>query len=419
LKPVDTQDRDVVAKGDRLTGGHYLRRPTLAEILQDAGKTTVIAGAKPVAILQDRSERRHREAVGINLFAGETLPESAAAAIQAQLGKFPSAAGTGNAKPNEPRDDWTARALIGPLWSNAVPAFSMLWLSEPDYSQHASGPGSAKALAAVESSDQRLGEVLAELDRRRLRDKTDLFVVSDHGFSTVEKSVDVNGVLRRAGFPAYRAFQSAPAKDDILVVGQGGTVLFYLVGHDPAAARRLIDFLQQQDFAGTFFTREPLGDTFTLAQANINAANAPDVVLSMRWSTNASQVGAPGLFISDGSRKPGEGNHASLSRFDMHNTLVGAGPDLKRGFVDTLPTGNTDIAPTVLWLLGVQSKEPMDGRILSEALVIDAPKPGQPTSKRLVKVRQNGELHWRQYLQFSQVDQTIYLDEANGGPVGK
>jgi hypothetical protein len=48
------------------------------------------------------------------------------------------------------------------------------------------------------------------------------------------------------------------------------------------------------------------------------------------------------------------GNHASLSPYDMHNTLVAAGPDLRRGVLDTLPSGNTDLAPTVLWILGLR-----------------------------------------------------------------
>jgi len=61
-------------------------------------------------------------------------------------------------------------------------------------------------------------------------------------------------------------------------------------------------------------------------------------------------------------------------RFDLHNTLVAAGPDFRKGVVDPLPSGNTDIAPTVLWILGIQPAAPMDGRVLTEALAIPGPK---------------------------------------------
>jgi arylsulfatase A-like enzyme len=295
-----------------------------------------------------------------------------------------------------------------------VPAFSLLWLSEPDFSQHAAGPGSPKALAAIESSDRKLAEVLAELEKRGLRDKTDLFIVSDHGFSTVEKLVDVGKALRDAGFSVRRRFDAPPKKDDILIIREGGSVLFYVIGHKRETTRRLVNFLQQQDYAGVLFTREPAEGTFTLEEAHINSPHPPDVVLSLRWSAANSKIGVPGMLAADGSRGPGQGDHASLSRFDLHNTLVGAGPDLKKSFADTLPTGNTDLAPTILWLLGVKPGEPMDGRILSEALTIGAPPAGLATAKRLEAHHKIGNVVWHQYLQTSRVNQTIYLDEGNG-----
>ena len=48
--------------------------------------------------------------------------------------------------------------------------------------------------------------------------------------------------------------------------------------------------------------------------------------------------------VSDGGRKPGQGTHATLSRYDMHNTLVASGPDFKAGWRDALPSGNVDLA---------------------------------------------------------------------------
>ena len=51
----------------------------------------------------------------------------------------------------------------------------------------------------------------------------------------------------------------------------------------------------------------------------------------------------------------------------MHNTLVASGPDFKAAFVDTLPSGNVDVAPTVAQILGLQLPS-ADGRPLLEAL---------------------------------------------------
>ncbi|MFO1488503.1 MAG: alkaline phosphatase family protein [Verrucomicrobiota bacterium] len=413
-RPVNTQSLAVIQKGDGLTGGRYLLRPTVAETLRRAGKTTAIAGTKEVALLHDRREHSDHDCAGFMLFEGRSLPTNAVEPIRRRLGAFPPSASTTSGGPNSARDEWTTQALLSHIWSNGVPDFTLLWLSEPDFSQHATGPGSPKALAALASSDQNLAAVLAELEKRELRGQTDVFVVSDHGFSTVEQSTDVCKALKNAGFPAVREFTSPPKNGDILVVSQGASVLFYIVGQDRKTAGRLVEFLQQQEFAGVVFSRITFPGAFRLKDANVHSAHAPDVLLSLRWTSNSSAIGVPGTVWADGARNPGQGLHASLSRFDLHNTLVGAGPDLKKGFVNTLASGNTDLAPTILWLLGVKPEVKMDGRVLGEALTIKAPAAGKPKTKIIEASTRVGDWRWRQYLQTTRVGDTVYLDEGNG-----
>src|SRR3954453_4846881 len=50
-----TEGVEAVRRGDLLSDGNYIQVPTVAETLQKAGFLTVIAGSKPVALLQDRS----------------------------------------------------------------------------------------------------------------------------------------------------------------------------------------------------------------------------------------------------------------------------------------------------------------------------------------------------------------------------
>ena len=413
LRAVDVQDSAVVRKGDGLSDGHYLLCPTLAEILQSAGKRTAIAGTKQVAMLHDRRDRTADSTPGTSLFEGKTLPPTALESITNLLGSFPSGAVARSTSANEARDRWTTRALLESLWSNGVPTFSLLWLSEPDFSQHAAGPGSPKALAALKSSDSCLAEVLAELEKRGVRSKTDVFVVSDHGFSTVQSSIDLAKTLQAAGFNARREFQSPLTSGDILVAGQGGSALLYVGNHDNVVVQKLVNFLQSQDFSGPLFTREKMDGTFTLDAAKLYVPGAPDVVMSMRWSNRTNGYNAPGMLIPDGSLAPGGGTHASLSRFDLHNTLVGAGPDLKRGYTDRMPTGNADLAPTILWLLGVEPPTPLDGRVLGESLAVSAPKLPKPNTQVLKAERRSSNGIWRQYLTITSVGGTVYLDEGN------
>jgi arylsulfatase A-like enzyme len=412
-KSVGIEIPAVVRKGDEVSGGHYLERPTVAEILHARGLATVIAGSKQVALLHDRAVRPATPGISPVLYMGETLPVTLAPALVQALGPFPP----GSARDDKiERDAWTTRALLGPLWKDGVPAYSLLWLAEPDSSQHISGPGSTQSLEAIRSSDTNLGLVLAELDRRSLRATTDVFVVSDHGFSTISRKVDVAVELSIAGFQAKRAAPGGLQKGEVLVVGNGDSTLCFVGGQDADVLRRLTVFLQTQDWVGVIFARSPAEGTFPLAEAHIDSSQAPDLVVSLRWNHGKSANGAPGLQTTDLSpTNPKLGNHASLSAYDMHNTLVAAGPDIRRGVTDTLPSANTDVAPTVLWLLGLKSEAAkMDGRVLSEALTVDAPPLKSFELKRLTARRDINGGTWTQYLQVAEVNGVRYLDEGNG-----
>src|SRR6266545_2378580 len=428
---VDVELPPTVKKGDELSGGRYIAVPTIADLVERAGARSVIAAAKTVGLLLNRhaniendlgnvveaasplsegermkvrgsqtpdsanagiltqpsplqrkrrpglgnenhSDETHRAQRTVTLFAGKSLPSAALDPITEKLGPFPSA--------HLQKDSWTTKALINVLWKDGVPAFSILWLGEPDLTEHETAPGAPAALAAIKSADENLAAILSALDERKARGTTDVFVVSDHGFSTIRRSIDVGKSLNEAGFVATTEFKGAPKPGDIMLAGNGGSVLFYVVGHDASVTRRLVEFLQQSDFAGVIFTKQPMEGTFALKQANIQSNRAPNVVMAFRWEPSKNQFGVPGMIDADWQRAAGKGTHATLSRFDMHNMLIAAGPDFKRGETNDLPSGNIDLAPTILQILGIKVPHQMDGRILSEAVtaptsLLPAPKP--------------------------------------------
>jgi hypothetical protein len=164
------------------------------------------------------------------------------------------------------------------------------------------------------------------------------------------------------------------------------------------------------------FTRQGLPGTFHLNDAKIDNPHAPDIVMAFRWNDSKNQFGAAGMIDADWQRKAGEGTHATLSRFDMHNTLIAAGPDFRRGQTDDLPTGNIDLAPTIVHILGIKAPQKMDGRVLSEAMVnIDrVPAAGKTEAQTIEAKRDFTTGTWRQSLRISRVGSTIYLDEGNG-----
>ena len=448
LTSYGTESLDAVRRGDLLTHGRYLEAATVAEILHQAGIATVIAGAKPVALLHDRSSQKVSvpERESVTLFRGQSLPRSVAENLAKlpEIGPFPAplpsapgsrertstnppapatevvatSAETGggtrrtSAIPNTP-DSWTTKALTRGLWRKTIPKYSLLWLSEPDAAQHAAGLGSEAAIAAMESSDKNLAAVLKTLEEKDAGENTDIFIVSDHGFSTIDRGPDIVESLKRSKFVAAKQFQN-PESGDIMVVSLGGSTSFYVFEHDQAVIQRLVAFLQTSDFAGVIFSSLPIKGTFELSQAHVGATNgAPDVIVSMRWTDNKNEHGIPGM-VTAGEGKPGLGTHASLSRFDLHNTLIAVGPDFKKDYVSELPSGNLDVAPTVLAILGVKPPQPMDGRVLYEAMNLGEAPPMEVHEKRLEAERQLGFLSWHQYLKWVQVGEAIYYEEGNG-----
>jgi arylsulfatase A-like enzyme len=418
LSSFGTESLDAVRRADLLSSGNYLLAPTVAEILQDNGIPTVIAGTKPVTLLHDRSARKHSEAEknSVTLFKGLTIPRS----IQETLPKVneDKAFPTNTTHPNSAADAWTTRSLTHALWKKGVPKYTVLWLSDPDASQHEASPGSDTALASLESVDKQLSNVLKALEEKKVLDKTDVLVVSDHGFSTIWRAVDTTALLKKAKFNAAKRMEN-PEPGDVVVIGLGGSVSLYVIDRDEAVTRRLVDFFQHSDFAGVIFSRVPVEGTFPLSTVRIGTSNTgPDVLVSMRWNGDLNQYGAPGLFVTEGGTK-NKGSHASLSYYDMHNTLVAAGPDFKKSFIDEWPTGNADVPPTVLYLLGVSPPSPMDGRVLYEALADCDLTPPQPETKTIEATRDLGLFRWRQYLKISKVGKALYFDEGNGERLSK
>lgn len=411
-KPFDTSEFPGLKQIDPALNARYMSAPTIAEILQKAGIWTAVAGAKPVAQLFDRLRERESDAGKKSslIYRGKMFPESVAARTVGVLGPFPTRHGF----PNDAQDRWTTRALTEILWKEEVPKFSLLWLSEPDLSQHDSAPGSMTAVAALKSSDDNLGRVIAALKEKNCLTNTDIFVVSDHGFSTIDLAVDVAARLRAAGFDAVRAFADQPPRGQVLVVTLGGSVEFYVADHDPGTFSRLVEFLQRSDFAGVIFTREPRPGTFTFAQAMIETADAPDLLIACRWKSQPNEFKVPGEIASDIGHTAGQGSHATLSPFDMHNTLLASGPDFRRGWTDATPSGNIDVTPTILFLLGIQSPHEMDGRVLSEAF-----RGGQPAPAAKTRKISAAHERWQQTLRLTTAGHATYFDQSNGGQVGQ
>jgi len=412
---IDMGDPDSIKRGDEISGGKYLAVPTFVELLRAAGKKIALVGAKSVAMLFDRGNDWtvvRIKGKPLTIFGAAPLGPAAREEMTKLLGPIPD---DPQAKTGQ-RNDFATRALAEFFWRDGVPDFSLLWLSEPDLSEHNYAPGSPEALAAIKAVDDDLAMVLSALEKKKVRDSTDLFVVSDHGFSTIRRSIDVIALLNRAGFHAAKEFSETPTPGDILVCGNGGTVLFYVCDHDRGVTQRLVDWLQHSDFAGVIFTRDKLEGTFWLSDIRIDAPNSADVILSFRCDEQTqNQFGIAGMIDADWNRKAGEGTHATLSPKDTHNLLVAAGPFFDVGREDNYPTSNLDLFPTILEALDVPLPSILDGRSLHEVMRKRTEDKNLPvTSHHLEASRDFTDGRWKQALKVSRFSTVDYFDEGNG-----
>ena len=65
------------------------------------------------------------------------------------------------------------------------PFLSVVWLRNPDTTEHNYGPGTPSYYSALSAQDQLLGTMMRALKQNNLWNKVDLIIVSDHGHSSV------------------------------------------------------------------------------------------------------------------------------------------------------------------------------------------------------------------------------------------
>ena len=170
--------------------------------------------------------------------------------------------------------------------------------------------------------------------------------------------------------PAYKVPNSTLPKDTIVVAPNGGSVYLYIPSHNQVLVEKLVRFLQGQTTTSALFVDSTrygeLPGTMPLATIRIQSEHGrtPDVIASFSYDASATINGLPGIEFSDSSNE--RGMHGSFSPIDIHNFLAASGPDFQKGFVDSLPTANVDLAPTIAHILSLTFSG--EGRVLFEAL---------------------------------------------------
>lgn len=202
------------------------------------------------------------------------------------------------------------------------PVLSIVWLRNPDTTEHHMGVGTSSYYVALHSQDHLLGILLQRLQQLHWFQDTDIFIVSDHGHSNVSGSLiefplrditqgtvshlnpngySVSGdfrpadLLTRAGFQAYDGadyqydpvlsgirkdgqhvypiakkgslIYTTPAyfvpqilpQDAIIVAANGGSTYLYVPDHRFSVIKKLVRFLQSREEFDAIFLDDRYG----------------------------------------------------------------------------------------------------------------------------------------------------------------
>ncbi len=321
----------------RARHGQALFRPTLADRLAGHGGATIFSNVSPGAALAHDPNRSGR-------------------LLHRVLAHRP---GQEEAPPSDITLDAAGDALLTGRFLEEVfpatgsgPALGVLWLGEPDASQHANPLGSPAAWAAIAAADACLGRVMAAADRRRAAgDQVLLLAGSDHGHETVEGVVDVDAELAAGGFAVG---------DRLVAASNGSSVLVYQApGEDPAA---LLAFLRSRDWAGSVHAGAELH-----AIGQRPGAEGLVAAISMRRHNGVNAFGIPGqtLVAKPAAGKPdrlGCGQHGGLGEAEQSPVMVIEGPGFAPGARDHGAAQPIHLAPSILAFLGHgDAGQPMDG----------------------------------------------------------
>ena len=205
----------------------------------------------------------------------------------------------------------------------------------------------------------------------------------------------------------------------VIVAANGGSNLIYVPDGSADTVARVVELLNGYDYVGGVFVDDkygPLPGTLPLSAINLAGsakAPRPAIVVAFKVFYLAPDNLMTAIQVSDGAQQEGQGIHGGFGRDSTYNNMAAMGPDFKERFVDSLPVGNGDIAPTIAHLLGSDLRRGrLTGRVLSEALR-SGTAADIPAMKYLRSSPANGH---QTLLVYQELDGVRYLDRACFAP---
>ena len=403
---------------DAVSPGNIVLAPSIAEMAAESGHryAAVSSGSTGSALLMAPRAPRGSGIVINGDFQVDGQPGWPAAIAAEVARRFGRPAKKGGAEDHyDAQVDWAFRVLREYVLPELKPDVVYNWVTEPDHIQHAFGAGAPQSVNSIRNADRNIGLVLETLAKLGIADRTNLMVVSDHGFGQTVYGVNVRQEFAGGGFKP----------EDAVIASSGQAVAVHVRDRNPALIRSYVEYLQKQAWIGVVFTaggssgREHEGavpGTFALEYAHLGGGErAPDILFTFPWSSARNRHGVQGtdyVMLSGGETGPMDtatAQHGSMSPWTVRNTMLAWGPGFKRGARVRTPSSNVDVTPTMLHLLGNPKAASLEGRVLSEAL---AGGPDEEQVAAEVRTLRVGTGNYRAAMQVTETAGRRYLDKS-------
>ena len=241
--------------------------------------------------------------------------------------------------------DVTRTHLAEYLIKKHAPNLLLVHLETLDETEHQHGPESAEAVATLERIDARIGEIIGAVKEAGLENSTDFFLVSDHGFMSINRVIAPNVLLAKAGLLTVDA-QGRVTGAKVATVSNGGS--FFIYWPDGYNFQGEVDValkpLRDQGLVWSVFDHRALVEMGADPKAQM-ALEAP------RGAMFGSQAG--GELVTE--MKTTGGTHGYFPyRKGLEASFIAWGPGIKSG-VNLHRIRMTSIGATLLKAMGIDN----------------------------------------------------------------
>ncbi len=243
------------------------------------------------------------------------------------------------------------------------PHLALLHLVRVDHAEHAKGPQSPEAYAAVKFADDRVREVWQEL-QNSFPGKATLIVAADHGFFNYQQSIQPNVLLRQQGL--LTADDKQITGGQVRAHEQGGVCYLSMLdrANRGALTKRVVELFREVEGVHEIvlpgdFAKHGLPDP----EQNPGMG---DVMLLCKEGYIFSNTATGDSVVTPKSEAVRGAHGYDANEPRLHANFVAWGAGIRPGKV-VERIENIDVAPTIASLLGLTIKA--DGKVLNELLL--------------------------------------------------